>query len=183
MKIDNKNSNISLSDIVKYGYLDYENDCTITNSMTVKELIDDWLNESEFLGANDCELSNTFINGIEYSNGNDGKTIEDLMENLVKSTGYRVNEVVLSNSSKELVEKGAGHKAADFNQGTAEARGAERIVYRMMLKGKKNEFIHDMTDFPPKRIEEMRKKFREHRADVIKEYGLGDGGNSASASR
>ena len=75
------------------------------------------------------------------------------------------------------------HDAVDSDQKTAEARGAERIVYRMMLKGKKNEFIHDMTDFPPKRIEEMRKKFREHRADVIKEYGLGDGGNSASASR
>ena len=62
-------------------------------------------------------------------------------------------------------------------------KGEERIVYRMILKGKKNALICDVTGFQLKRIEEMRKNFREHRADVIKEYGLDDDGNPSDSNK
>ena len=58
-----------------------------------------------------------------------------------------------------------------------EAHVLTRIVYLMMFRGESNAFIQDKTDFPYTRIKEMRKNFREHRADIIKEYGLDDGGN------
>ena len=78
---------INLEDLVVFSYCD-NNDIEIPVSATVKELINDWYGECELLGANDYSLCETNIAGVEFTDGLSNATIEDLMEYLVKETGY-----------------------------------------------------------------------------------------------
>jgi hypothetical protein len=88
---------ISLEELVVFSYLD-NNDIEIPVSGTVKSLIDDWFGECELLGANDCPICETNIVGMEMS----GATIEDLMEYLVKETGYSSPEI--DEKAKDLLK-------------------------------------------------------------------------------
>lgn len=74
---------MKLTDRISFVYLNY-NDEKISVTATVKELIDDWYGECEKIGGNDCSICETSIAGMEMSDA----TIEDLMEYLVKETGY-----------------------------------------------------------------------------------------------
>lgn len=92
---------INLNDLVVFSYVDY-NDNVVPVSGTVKSLIDDWLGEYELLGANDSPLCETYIAGEKFTDGLDDATIEDLMEHLVKETGY--SEPKIDEKAEDLLK-------------------------------------------------------------------------------
>lgn len=92
---------INLNDLVVFSYVDYNNNA-VSVSATVKELIDDWYGECELLGANDRHICETYIAGEEFTNGFSDVTIEDLMESLVKETGY--SEPKIDEKAEDLLK-------------------------------------------------------------------------------
>lgn len=63
------------------------------------------------------------------------------------------------------------------------AQGEARIAYRMMLNRKKNDLIHECTGLSIKEIDRMRKRLKERRSEVLKEFGLKDEGLSPGGGR
>ena len=148
----------------------------ITNILA-RTLEDGTLTPQEILSIR--EITFNVVDGLAKDNPHPKKEVREIR-------GGTVYELATTKLYKEA--KAAGEilgKAKGIAEGEARgiAKGEERIVYRMILKGKKNALIYDITGFQLKRIEEMRKNFREHRADVIKEYGLDDDGNPSDSNK
>ena len=93
---------MGLNDVVGFEYLNDNNE-KISVTATVKDLIDDWYGECTMLGGNDCRLCKTNVAGVEFTDGLGGDaTIEDLMEFLVKETGY--SEPRIDEKSEDLLK-------------------------------------------------------------------------------
>lgn len=91
---------MNINDKLKFAYVDIEQWEPTENKyiITIKDIIDDWFGECEFLGSNDCEVTYASVGDVniledKYSLAEEfGWTIEVLLQYLIDATGYRNDE-------------------------------------------------------------------------------------------
>lgn len=93
---------MNINDELKFAYVDTEQWEPIEKKyiITIKDIIDDWFGECEFLGYNGSEVTHASVGNInileeKYSLAEElGWTVEVLLQYLIDKTGYRKDVTV-----------------------------------------------------------------------------------------
>lgn len=93
---------MDINDELKFAYVDVEQWEPTENKyiITIKDIIDDWFGECEFLGNNESEITHASVGDLNilkekyYLAEELGWTIEVLLQYLIDVTGYRKDEQI-----------------------------------------------------------------------------------------